>query len=81
MILRVDLPFSLSLLFESPNPHAVFRREIERIFGLHIERLIPFVEVANHAVNAELRWGMRVGGEALDQRVFAVLSLPYLRPA
>ena len=51
------------------------------VFGLHIERLIPFVEVAYHAVDAELGRGMRVGGEALDQRVFAVLSLPNLRPA
>ena len=42
------------LLLESPNTHAVFRREIERIFGSHIERLVPFVEVSDYAVDAEL---------------------------
>src|SRR3984885_7320294 len=64
----------------SPHGHALGRRQVELLTGLHRERLVPGIEIA-HGVGAVLGRGVPVGDHLLPQRRLADLALPGLGEA
>src|SRR6185295_802571 len=62
----------------SPGPDPLLRREVQLLAGLHVERRVPLVDVADR-VGAELPGGVAVGHERIAQRLGAELRAPYLR--
>src|SRR6185503_20151964 len=61
-----------------PDVHALIRREIELVARLHVERLVPGVDVPDDAVDAIFLRAVRVGKELRAQRPLARLALPAL---
>src|SRR3712207_2656770 len=64
-----------------PDPDALFRRDVERIAGLDVERTIPGVDVAERRERPDHARRVRTGGELLTQRVVAEHRAPHLRPS
>src|SRR5687768_12528681 len=63
---------------ELPDADALLGGQVHRIAGLDVERLVPGVDVAHDAVDAELGRAVRVGEQALAQRPFADVAPPGL---
>src|SRR4029077_5952397 len=64
----------------SPDAHALIRRQVQFLPRPHIESAVPGVDVANHAVDAEVRWAVRIARDLRAQVLIALLLPPDLRP-
>src|ERR1700733_5577698 len=74
-------PATLPRRSESPDVDALGGREVELVSGLHIEGLVPSVDVADHAVHAEFRRAVDVRQDLVAQRFFALERAEGLGPA
>src|SRR6185312_9951595 len=63
-----------------PNMDALVRGEVELVARLHVECLVPGVDVPNDAVHPILAGAVLVGDDLLPLGVLALLLLPGLRP-
>ena len=61
--------------------NALVRRQIVFRAGLNVEGVVPGVDVAQRADDAELGGRVRIGGDLLLQRLVAIFRLPDLGPA
>src|SRR5687768_12023162 len=61
-----------------PDADALLGGQVHRIAGLDVERLVPGVDVADDAVDAELGRAVRVGEQPLAKRAFADVAPPGL---
>src|SRR5207342_1062206 len=50
-----------------PDAHALFRRQVQRVARLHVERGVPRIEVAYRTIGAELPRRVRVGLDQVEQ--------------
>src|SRR5690606_858738 len=73
-------PF-LRLARGSPDPHAVLRRDPQRIGFGHAERLVPGVDVARRREGAEVARRMGAVDRLLAQRIVTPQDPPHLGPA
>src|SRR5271156_4914808 len=49
----------------SPDMHAVFRRDVELLARLHVERAVPGIDVVHDTVDAEAARGMGIADNLL----------------
>ncbi len=63
-----------------PKADPIVRREVKRLAGLHVEGLIPGVDVAD-GVGPVFRWGMPVRYDHLPQQLFPGFIPPALGEA
>src|SRR5690606_17172680 len=65
----------------SPDPHAVFRLDVERIAFLDAEGVVPGVDVAQRGEGADVARRVRVAHQLLAQGAVAPQGAPHLGPA
>src|SRR5438046_8555863 len=63
-----------------PNPDTTFWVDEQLIFGLHLERVIPGVDISHHTVDPILPRRMRVAHDLAADGIIAQLTAPCLRP-
>src|SRR5689334_14621 len=56
-----------------PDFHALFRRQVQLVAGLHVERRVPRLEIAQHAVGARFTVRVRIGCQP-DLEVFITIK-------
>src|SRR6476646_6242971 len=75
----VPLPTSCARGEEQlPDVNALFRRQVQLVARLDVERLVPGIDVPDDAVGAVLIRAVRVGQDLLALRILTVLALPRL---
>src|SRR4030095_5509170 len=61
--------------------HAAGRREVELVARSNAHRVVPRIDIANRAVDAEFGRAVRIGQHPLPERLFPRLEAPNLSVA
>src|SRR5437588_10243471 len=64
------------LTASSPDRHAILRLDVQLVARLHIECLVPRVDVRQRSIHAEIRRAVHVRHDKLPQGAFAILRAP-----
>src|SRR2546430_5074443 len=64
----------------SPDAHALLRGQVQPVCGARVERAVPGIDVAHHAVHAILRRAVGIARDLRTQILVALLLAPHLRP-
>src|SRR5690348_17835637 len=65
----------------SPDLDTLAGRPIHAVTRLQAERVVKSVDVAGRPIRTELARAVRIGHQALEQFLVAVLAAPHLSPA